>query len=329
MEPGSAGGTCERSSAVPRGGHGLGPGRPARRRAGRGRSRHRQDHARASAPLPGPRRGSCGPPATRRRPASTTASSTSSCATPRSMLGRGRGCSTRSAATRCGRAPPSCACSTASTSTAIARWRSSSTTRSGPIGASLQALAFAARRLRRDPVLLCLVVRTEGLDDLPANVLRLVDDAGRRLVVGPLDRAAVRLLAEQPERRGRRGAGGRSPARAHEGQPPPPGDPPRGDATECPRVRRRAPVAAAVRQPGALEGGIDDAGRSGRRRRGGGGGRPDPACRRGDRRRRGRARRGGRRGGGARARSRWTAVTAPARRPGRCRWPTRSSAPPC
>ncbi len=63
-------------------------------------------------------------------------------------------------------------------------------------GASLQALAFAARRLRRDPVVLCLVVRTEGLDDLPANVLRLVDDAGRRLVVGPLDRAAVRLLAE-------------------------------------------------------------------------------------------------------------------------------------
>lgn len=61
---------------------------------------------------------------------------------------------------------------------------------------SLRALTFAARRLRRDAVLLCVAVRSEGISHLPEGLLRLADDGGTRVWLGPLDRADVRLLAE-------------------------------------------------------------------------------------------------------------------------------------
>src|SRR3546814_137369 len=63
--------------------------------------------------------------------------------------------------------------------------------------ASLQAIAFAARRLQRDPVLLCVIARTDGLDRLPDGLVRLADGAGVRLHVDALDTGAVRELAEQ------------------------------------------------------------------------------------------------------------------------------------
>jgi DNA-binding CsgD family transcriptional regulator/tetratricopeptide (TPR) repeat protein len=62
--------------------------------------------------------------------------------------------------------------------------------------ASLLALAFAARRLRTDPVLLLLLVRGTG-SELPSGVLRLVDDLGIRIPVGPLDAKAVRSAVVQ------------------------------------------------------------------------------------------------------------------------------------
>lgn len=61
---------------------------------------------------------------------------------------------------------------------------------------SLQALAFAARRLRRDPLLLCLIRREDPATPLPSSWQRLVSDEGVRLHLGPLDRAAVSELAE-------------------------------------------------------------------------------------------------------------------------------------
>jgi DNA-binding CsgD family transcriptional regulator len=63
-------------------------------------------------------------------------------------------------------------------------------------GGSLAALAFAARRLPRDPVLLCLVTRPEGAALLPRDLRRLVADDGVHLTVGPLDRLGVRSVVE-------------------------------------------------------------------------------------------------------------------------------------
>jgi DNA-binding CsgD family transcriptional regulator len=62
--------------------------------------------------------------------------------------------------------------------------------------ASLLALTFAARRLGRDPAVLCLVVRTGEDHRLPESLRRLIDDAGTRLRLAPLDRDAVRTMAE-------------------------------------------------------------------------------------------------------------------------------------
>lgn len=59
---------------------------------------------------------------------------------------------------------------------------------------SLQALTFAARRLRRDPVVLCMAVRTDGIGHLPDGLLRLATDQGTGLRLGPLERADVRQL---------------------------------------------------------------------------------------------------------------------------------------
>ncbi|HLM63493.1 MAG TPA: AAA family ATPase [Acidimicrobiales bacterium] len=60
---------------------------------------------------------------------------------------------------------------------------------------SLDALTFAARRLRADRVLLCVATRPEGVDRLPRGLMRLVDTGGVRIDLGPLDAAAVRELA--------------------------------------------------------------------------------------------------------------------------------------
>lgn len=62
---------------------------------------------------------------------------------------------------------------------------------------SLRALSFAGRRLRRDPVLCILVTRGEDLNRLPPGLLRLVDDRGTRLDLGPLNAEDVAALAEQ------------------------------------------------------------------------------------------------------------------------------------
>ena len=62
---------------------------------------------------------------------------------------------------------------------------------------SLRALSFAGRRLRHDPVLCILVTRDEDLNRLPAGLLRLVDDRGTRLDLGPLNAEDVAALAEQ------------------------------------------------------------------------------------------------------------------------------------
>ena len=62
---------------------------------------------------------------------------------------------------------------------------------------SLRALSFAGRRLRHDPVLCILVTRGEDLNRLPPGLLRLVDDRGTRLDLGPLNAADVAALAEQ------------------------------------------------------------------------------------------------------------------------------------
>jgi DNA-binding CsgD family transcriptional regulator len=59
---------------------------------------------------------------------------------------------------------------------------------------SLDAITFAARRLRGDQVVLCLACRPEGVDRLPAGLVRLVDPA-TRIDLGPLDTAAVAELA--------------------------------------------------------------------------------------------------------------------------------------
>ncbi|MDQ2650860.1 MAG: AAA family ATPase, partial [Actinomycetota bacterium] len=60
---------------------------------------------------------------------------------------------------------------------------------------SLQALAFAARRLPIDPVVLFVATRPDGLDRLPAALHRLVDDEGFRVELEPLDEAGVHELA--------------------------------------------------------------------------------------------------------------------------------------
>ncbi|HET9609558.1 MAG TPA: AAA family ATPase [Acidimicrobiales bacterium] len=61
---------------------------------------------------------------------------------------------------------------------------------------SLRALAFAMRRVQDDRVLLCLVGRDDPCSHLPAGLVRLADDAGLRIELGPLDRAAVGELAK-------------------------------------------------------------------------------------------------------------------------------------
>jgi DNA-binding CsgD family transcriptional regulator len=59
---------------------------------------------------------------------------------------------------------------------------------------SLDAMTFAARRLRADQVVLCLTCRPEGIDRLPTGLARLVDGS-RRIDLQPLDTAAVGSLA--------------------------------------------------------------------------------------------------------------------------------------
>lgn len=61
---------------------------------------------------------------------------------------------------------------------------------------SLRALTFAARRLRRDPVVLVVAVRTDGAHRVPAGLLRLADAEGARIHLEPLTRDDVRRLAE-------------------------------------------------------------------------------------------------------------------------------------
>jgi DNA-binding CsgD family transcriptional regulator len=60
---------------------------------------------------------------------------------------------------------------------------------------SLLALTSAARRLRVDGVLLCLVCRTNGIDRLPPGLLGLADATGGRIELGPLDAPAIATLA--------------------------------------------------------------------------------------------------------------------------------------
>jgi DNA-binding CsgD family transcriptional regulator len=60
---------------------------------------------------------------------------------------------------------------------------------------SLDALTFGARRLRADRVLLLVATRPEGLDRLPAGLLRLADATGGRIELAGLGAAAVRTLA--------------------------------------------------------------------------------------------------------------------------------------
>jgi AAA ATPase domain len=61
---------------------------------------------------------------------------------------------------------------------------------------SLQALTFGARRLRSVPVLVCVTCRTDGIGRLPPGLLRLAADSCGRIVLGPLDAAAVAELAQ-------------------------------------------------------------------------------------------------------------------------------------
>jgi DNA-binding CsgD family transcriptional regulator len=60
---------------------------------------------------------------------------------------------------------------------------------------SMQALTFAARRLRVGGVLLCVVCRSDALDGLPPGLLRLADATGGRIELGPLDASAIAALA--------------------------------------------------------------------------------------------------------------------------------------
>jgi DNA-binding NarL/FixJ family response regulator len=61
--------------------------------------------------------------------------------------------------------------------------------------ASLDALAFAARRLRADPVLLCVACRPDGLARLPAGLVRLAEETALRIDLGPLGAPAVAAMA--------------------------------------------------------------------------------------------------------------------------------------
>jgi DNA-binding CsgD family transcriptional regulator len=62
--------------------------------------------------------------------------------------------------------------------------------------ASLQAVAFAGRRLALDPVVLCLASRPDGLGRFPAALRRLIDDDGVRIDLEPLGRDDVQTLVE-------------------------------------------------------------------------------------------------------------------------------------
>lgn len=59
---------------------------------------------------------------------------------------------------------------------------------------SLRALTFAARRLRRDPVLLCVVIRS-GATNLPDGLVGLTEHEGLTIRLPPLSRTAVQQLA--------------------------------------------------------------------------------------------------------------------------------------
>jgi DNA-binding NarL/FixJ family response regulator len=60
---------------------------------------------------------------------------------------------------------------------------------------SLLALAFVARRLRADRVVLALTCRTEHLDALPPALRRVVEAQGSRIELAPLDQDAVAAMA--------------------------------------------------------------------------------------------------------------------------------------
>jgi DNA-binding CsgD family transcriptional regulator len=62
--------------------------------------------------------------------------------------------------------------------------------------ASLDAMTFAARRLRADRVLLCVATRPEGLDRLPHGLLRLADATGGCIELAGLDAPSIRILAQ-------------------------------------------------------------------------------------------------------------------------------------
>ncbi len=66
---------------------------------------------------------------------------------------------------------------------------------------SLQALAFAARRLRADRVLVVAACRSEQVDHVPAALRRAVEAGGGTLELGPLAVAEVAELAEAVHRR--------------------------------------------------------------------------------------------------------------------------------
>jgi hypothetical protein len=62
--------------------------------------------------------------------------------------------------------------------------------------ASLAALTFVARRMRAERTVLCVACRTSELARLPAGLVRLADQDGARIDLGPLDVASVGRLAE-------------------------------------------------------------------------------------------------------------------------------------
>lgn len=62
---------------------------------------------------------------------------------------------------------------------------------------SMQAMAFALRRLQADPVLVLLTTRPELRPRLPGSLVQAVESRGRRLELQGLTRSALRRLAQQ------------------------------------------------------------------------------------------------------------------------------------
>ncbi len=61
---------------------------------------------------------------------------------------------------------------------------------------SLRALLFATRRLSAESVVLILIVRDDGWDDLPEGLRKLISGSGgTRMRLGPLSAAELRELA--------------------------------------------------------------------------------------------------------------------------------------